>query len=245
MSALLEASELARSFGRTEALRGVSLEVAQGEILAVTGPSGGGKSTLLHCLSGIMRPDSGEVRYRGERIDAWPESRRSKLRRSEFGIVFQFGQLVPELSARDNVALPLLLAGTGRPEALATADSWLDRLEVIDVAAGVPGQLSGGEQQRVAIARALVTGPRVLFADEPTGALDTLAGEQVLTLMVRLARAQRTAIVLVTHDPVVAGYADRELVLRDGRWDESGVGLEPHAGRTRTALIESMLGELA
>ena len=246
MTALLEAHDVAKSFGRTDALRGVTLSLAEGEILAISGPSGGGKSTLLHCLAGIMRPDRGEVRYAGERLDTWSESRRSKLRRSQFGVLFQFGQLVPELSARDNVALPLLLAGTGRSEAMATAESWLARLDVAPVAASGPGQLSGGEQQRVALARALVTGPRVLFADEPTGALDSLAGEQVLTMLVRLAKAQRTAVVLVTHEARIAGYADRELVLRDGLIDDTGVGLDAATtARSGGRLLDTMVGDVA
>ena len=219
MTALLQAIGLARSYGRTPALRAVSLSLDAGEILAVTGPSGSGKSTLLHCLAGILRPDEGEVRLRGERIDNWSEARRSALRRNTFGVVFQFGQLVAELSAGENVALPLLLAGTGRRAAEAAARVWLDRLGVPEVAGARPGELSGGQQQRVALARALVTGPAILFADEPTGALDSLAGEQMLTELVRAAREHNTAVVLVTHEATVAGYADRELALRDGTVD--------------------------
>ncbi|MGY0005627.1 ABC transporter ATP-binding protein [Micromonospora sp. I033] len=222
----LQARGVVRAYGRTPALRGVTLDVAEGEILAVTGPSGCGKSTLLHCLAGILRPDAGQVTWRGERIDEWSESARSRLRRTEFGVLFQFGQLVAELTAAENVALPLLLAGTGRREARTAALTWLERLGVAEVADARPGEMSGGQQQRSALARALVTEPRVLFADEPTGALDTLTGEQVLTQLVRLAREQRTTVVLVTHEPRIAAYADREVTLRDGLVDPSGLRLD-------------------
>ncbi|MFC0526079.1 ABC transporter ATP-binding protein [Phytohabitans kaempferiae] len=221
----LEARGVVRSYGQTPALRGVSLDVQEGEILAVTGPSGCGKSTLLHCLAGILRPDAGEVLYRGHRIDTLTESARARLRRTEFGVLFQFGQLVSELTAAENVALPLLLAGTGRREARTAALTWLDRLGVADLAEQRPGEMSGGQQQRCAVARALVTEPRVLFCDEPTGALDSLTGEQVLGHLVRVARQQGTVVVLVTHDARVAGYADREVALRDGLVDPSGLGL--------------------
>ncbi|NED54054.1 ABC transporter ATP-binding protein [Micromonospora aurantiaca] len=223
----LQARGVVRAYGHTPALRGLTLDVAEGEILAVTGPSGCGKSTLLHCLAGILRPDAGQVTWRGERIDTWSEAARSRLRRTEFGVLFQFGQLVAELTAAENVALPLLLAGTGRRAARTAALAWLDRLGVADVADARPGEMSGGQQQRCAMSRALVTEPRVIFADEPTGALDTLAGEQVLTQLVRLAREQRTTVVLVTHEPRIAAYADREVSLRDGMVDHTGLGLDP------------------
>ena len=153
------------------------------------------------------------------------------MRRTEFGVLFQFGQLVAELTAAENVALPLLLAGTGRREARAAALAWLERLGVADLADSRPGEMSGGQQQRCAVARALVTEPRVLFADEPTGALDSLTSEQLLGQLVRLAREQRTTVVLVTHDAQVAGYADREVALRDGLYDPSGLGLTAPLGR--------------
>ncbi|MEU4677480.1 ABC transporter ATP-binding protein [Micromonospora sp. NPDC023737] len=222
----LQTRDLVKSYGRTPALRGVALDVDEGEILAVTGPSGCGKSTLLHCLAGILRPDAGQVLWRGERLDTWSEAARSRLRRTEFGVLFQFGQLVAELTAAENVALPLLLAGTGRREAREAAVTWLHRFGVAELADVRPGEMSGGQQQRCATARALVTGPRVLFADEPTGALDSLTGEEVLTTLVRVAREQRTSIVLVTHEPRIAAYADREVTLRDGTVDHSGLGLD-------------------
>ena len=225
MTALLSGVEITKSYGPTPALRGVDIAVGDGEIIAVTGPSGCGKSTLLHCLAGILRVDAGTVRYRDQDLGLWSEARRSRLRRTDFGILFQFGQLVPELTAAENVALPLLLAGSGRREARGAAVAWLDRFGVADLADQRPGAMSGGQQQRCAVARALVTEPRVLFADEPTGALDVLSGEQMLTEVVRIAREKGMAVLLVTHEAQVAAYADREVTLRDGLVDASGLGL--------------------
>ena len=225
MSVLLSGTGIVRDFGVTPALRGVDIEVGAGEIVAVTGPSGCGKSTLLHCLAGILRADGGTVTYREQDIGLWSEAARSRLRRTDFGVLFQFGQLVPELTAAENVALPLLLAGSGRREARATALGWLERLGVAEHADKRPGAMSGGQQQRCATARALVTEPRVLFADEPTGALDVLTGEQVLGEIVRVVREQGTSVVLVTHEARVAAYADREVMLRDGVVDPTGLGL--------------------
>jgi putative ABC transport system ATP-binding protein len=226
MTALLQGTGLQRSYGPTPALRGIDLEVGEGEIVAVTGPSGCGKSTLLHCLAGILRVDAGEVRYRDQDIGLWKEADRSRLRRTDFGVLFQFGQLVPELTAAENVALPLLLAGSGRRDARKAATLWLGRFGVGDLADQLPGRMSGGQQQRCAVARALVTEPKVLFADEPTGALDVLTGEQVLNEIVHVARDQGMSVVLVTHEPQVAAYADREVALRDGVLDRTGLGLE-------------------
>jgi putative ABC transport system ATP-binding protein len=214
---VIAAENVSRRFGATVALAGASIEVASGEIVAVMGASGSGKSTLLHCLAGILVPDAGDVRYRETRLDRLPERERSRLRREEFGFVFQFGELVPELSVRENVALPLRLGSMRRREADARALAWLERLEVDDVADRQPGEVSGGQRQRVAVARALVAGPCVLFADEPTGALDSLNGERVMTLLSDAARTHGTTVVLVTHEARVAAYADREVVMRDGR----------------------------
>ncbi|MEO3874176.1 ABC transporter ATP-binding protein [Nonomuraea sp. B12E4] len=213
---MLEARALRKTFARTVALDGVSLRIDAGEIVAITGPSGSGKSTLLHCLAGIIRPEAGEVRLDGDRIDTLGETERTDLRRRSFGVVFQFGQLVPELTAAENVALPLLFDRHGRQESLRSARSLLDRLGVADCADQRPAELSGGQTQRIAVARALVTGPRVLFADEPTGALDSLAGERVMDALVRAARADGTTVMIVTHDNRVAAFADREIALRDG-----------------------------
>ncbi|MCO8269242.1 ABC transporter ATP-binding protein [Actinoplanes sp. TRM 88003] len=217
MTTVLEARDVHFAFGRTPALRGADLRLGEGEILAVMGPSGSGKSTLLHCLAGILVPDSGEIHFDGQRIDRLGETGRSALRRDKFGFVFQFGQLVPELSAEENVALPLLLSGVRRSAATAEARVLLERLGLDGLAARTSGELSGGQAQRVALARGLVARPRVLFADEPTGALDSLTGEQVMDLLVGSARAEGTSVVLVTHEPRVAAYADREVVVRDGK----------------------------
>lgn len=220
---LLAARDLVKVHGRTEALRGASVDLRAGEILAVTGASGSGKSTLLHCLAGIVRPDAGSVTYRGERLHKLPEKRLSALRRTDFGVVFQFGQLIPELTALDNVALPLMLAGTDRAEARARAGEWLERFGVRGQGESRPGEMSGGQAQRAALARALATGPKAVFADEPTGALDSLASEQAMTALTHTARETGTAVLLVTHDAQVAAYADREVQLRDGAVTPLGV----------------------
>ncbi len=214
---VLRAVDVSYSFGPTPALQGARLSVARGEIVAVMGPSGSGKSTLLHCLAGILTPQSGEIWFDGGRLDTLSDARRTELRRTDFGFVFQFGQLVPELSAADNVALPLLLGGTRRKAAYAAATTWLSRLGLDGLQARRTGELSGGQAQRVAVARALVGRPQVLFADEPTGSLDSLAGEKVMDLLVDLVREEGTTVVLVTHDARVAAYADRAAVVRDGR----------------------------
>ncbi len=156
---ILAARGIAKTHGRTKALRGASVELREGEILAVTGASGSGKSTLLHCLAGIVRPDEGSVVYAEQRLDQLTEKRLSELRRTEFGVVFQFGQLIPELTALDNVALPLLLAGTSRKDAHERAGEWLERFGVRGQEELRPGEMSGGQAQRVSLARALVTGP--------------------------------------------------------------------------------------
>lgn len=213
---LLVGTDLFKMYGTTPALRGSSLTIRAGEIVAVMGSSGSGKSTLLHCLAGIVRPDDGTVVYAGRLVSAMSDVERSALRRRDFGFVFQFGQLVPELTCVENVALPLRLDGVRRKEAERRARGWLDRLEVGDVAGKLPGQISGGQGQRVAVARALVTEPKVVFADEPTGALDSLNGEKVMQLLGQAARDTGAAVVLVTHEPRVAAYADREVVVRDG-----------------------------
>jgi putative ABC transport system ATP-binding protein len=213
----IEARDVVLSFGQTPALRGANVSVVAGEILAVMGPSGSGKSTLLHCLAGILVPQSGEIIFEGRRIDTLGETERSALRRDRFGFVFQFGQLVPELTAEENVALPLLLGGTRRDPALKEARTWFERLGLDGLERRRSGELSGGQAQRVALARGLVGRPQILFADEPTGSLDSLTGEQVMDLLVGAAREQGTTVILVTHEARVAAYADREVIVRDGK----------------------------
>jgi len=215
-ASLIEARTVFKAFGQTPALRGASVSVRQGEIFAIMGPSGSGKSTLLHCLAGIYLPDKGEVLFDGQLLNTMNEADRTKLRRTAFGFVFQFGQLVPELTAADNVALPLLLNRAKRKAAYRTADTWLERLGIGDKGARRTGELSGGEAQRVAVARALAMNPRVIFADEPTGSLDSLTGEKVMDLLTVLAKEAGSTVVIVTHDVRVAAYADRVATVRDG-----------------------------
>ncbi|MFD7529152.1 MULTISPECIES: ABC transporter ATP-binding protein [unclassified Streptomyces] len=214
---LLSADGLHKSYGRTPALDGASFSIHPGEVVAVMGPSGSGKSTLLHCLAGIVTPDRGTITYAGRELSAMSDAERSALRRSEFGFVFQFGQLVPELTCVENIALPIRLNGTKRKDAERTARHWLERLEVEDVGAKRPGEVSGGQGQRVAVARALAASPKVIFADEPTGALDSLNGERVMELLTEAARSTNVAVVLVTHEARVAAYSDRDVTVRDGR----------------------------
>jgi len=218
---VLSARSVVFSYDRTPALRGASVDIGPGEIVAVGGPSGSGKSTLLLCLAGVLRPDAGSVTYRGDDLGAMSDKQRSRLRRTRLGVLFQFGQLVPELTAADNVALPLLLTGAKRAAAHAAARTWMHRFGVADLAETRPSEMSGGQAQRVAVARAMVTEPDVLFADEPTGSLDALASEDVLTQITRVAREAGTTVVLVTHDAAVAAYGDREIVLRDGMFESA------------------------
>jgi putative ABC transport system ATP-binding protein len=226
-SCLIAARDVHMSFGQTPALTGATLAAANGEILAVMGPSGSGKSTLLHCLAGIFTPDSGEIWFDGQRLDALSDNRRTELRRTAFGFVFQFGQLVPELTVSDNIALPLLLNGVGRKASYAQADQWLPRLGIEGLGHRRTGELSGGQAQRVALARALVAQPKVLFADEPTGSLDTLTGEMVMEMLVSTAREESATVILVTHDSRVAAYADRQVLVRDGKViDHAGIAAE-------------------
>ncbi len=214
---VVRAKNLRKSFGLTPALQDASFSVKSGEIVSIMGPSGSGKSTLLHCLAGIFKPDSGEVWFGDKRLDSLNDAKRTELRRTTFGFVFQFGQLVPELTAEDNVALPLLLNKVGRNKAYTKSRAWFKRLGIDGLETHRTGEMSGGQSQRVALARALVIQPKVLFADEPTGSLDSLASEQVMELLVSAAREQGTTVILVTHDPRIAAYADRGVIVRDGK----------------------------
>ncbi len=222
MPPILEARDLTRShrMGRTDvgAVRGVSLAVAAGEFVAVMGPSGSGKSTLLHLLGGLDRPTSGEVVLDGEVVSRLGDDAATRLRRAKTGFVFQFFNLLPILSVRENVALPFIVAGRdpgGREEAAAIADV-LAAVDLVGKEKHRPDELSAGEQQRVALARALVHRPALLLADEPTGNLDYATGTEVLDMLWRLCAERGQTVVLVTHDAKAAAYADRVLVLRDG-----------------------------
>ena len=212
------AREVARRYGEgdtaVDALRGVSLEVAPGELTAVMGPSGSGKSTLMHLMAGLDRPTSGSVEIDGTEITTLKDNELTKLRRKHIGFVFQFFNLLPMLTAEENVTLPLTLAGR-KPE-----PGWLEELlesvGLEDRRKHRPAELSGGQQQRVAIARALISQPTVLFADEPTGNLDSASSGEILGLVRRSADELGQTTVMVTHDPVAATIADRVLLLDDG-----------------------------
>ncbi|MFV6030660.1 ABC transporter ATP-binding protein [Streptomyces sp. NPDC056264] len=212
------AQDVHREYGRggavVRALRGVSVDMVSGTFTAVMGPSGSGKTTLLHCLAGMDRPTRGSVWWDGTEVSRFPERRLAVLRRSRVGFVFQAFNLMPAMTVAQNVELPGRLAGerTDRGRVLEA----LERVGLAGRAGHRPGQLSGGQQQRVAIARALVSRPRVLFADEPTGALDRATGHEILALLREGVDREGGTCVMVTHDPVAAAYADRVLLLADG-----------------------------
>jgi putative ABC transport system ATP-binding protein len=199
------------------ALNSVSLTVDEGEFLAVMGPSGSGKSTLLYLLGGLEHPTSGTVWLRDANLGRLDDEALSRLRRTELGFVFQFFNLIPVLTARENVAIPLILDGVPRPQALKRADEALGKVGIPDRTTHRPMELSGGEQQRVALARALVSNPALILGDEPTGNLDSRAGEEVVKLLRRVVDDWGRTIILVTHDPRIAAYADRIVFLRDGQ----------------------------
>ncbi|WP_420897487.1 ABC transporter ATP-binding protein [Bifidobacterium samirii] len=203
----------------TLALDHVDFTLGDGETVAVMGPSGSGKSTLLHALAGIIRPTAGTVAFRGADLGAMSDAQRTALRRGAFGFVFQSGQLLPELPAVENIALPMMLGGVGYREATDAAILWLERLGLRHLAGQRPGEMSGGQMQRIAIARALAVRPAVVFADEPTGALDQATGRDVMAILMEAARANGSAVVVVTHDPNVAAFCSRTVMMRDGRLD--------------------------
>lgn len=212
----MTASELRLAYGVDVALDGVSLELRAGSRVALMGPSGSGKSSLLHCLCGVVHPDSGQVLLEGVDLTTANESRRSRLRLKHFGVVFQRGDLVPELTLTENVALPLMLLGTPRSEAERRARVQLDALGVGGVGEARAGTVSGGQAQRAAVARAVIHRPAVVLADEPTGSLDTVNGERVMDALVEVAKDLDAALLVVTHDHRVASHLDNTLILRDG-----------------------------
>lgn len=220
----------------TTALAGVSLAIQPGESVAIMGPSGSGKTTLLHCLAGILRPTSGDIWWGNRHLVSLSDGERTLLRRSDFGFVFQSGQLLPELPADENAALPLLLTGVPRREAVDRARRWLAHLGLAGMETRRPGELSGGQTQRVAIARALVGNPGVIFADEPTGALDQHTGAEVLSTLARASAAAGASLVVVTHDPAVARTCARTVHMRDGQiiGEHHKEGTEPAAAPMTT-----------
>lgn len=241
MAGIMEARGLARTFVTDgvaiEALKGVDLSVGEGEFVAIMGPSGCGKSTLLHLLGGLDRPTLGEVFLKGKRVDGLSEGRWAKLRRNEVGFVFQFFNLINNLSAADNVELAALLSGTPLREAQSRRTELFAALALEEVAGKVPSRLSGGQQQRVALARALVNRPAVLLADEPTGNLDSESTREVLKVL-REHRTEGQTILLVTHDARVASAADRVIRMRDG----SFVGeTRIEDSRDRSGLLSSLI----
>ncbi|MEV7620621.1 ABC transporter ATP-binding protein [Microbacterium sp. NPDC089321] len=218
---VLSARTLTKSYGATRALAGVDVEVRRGESLAIMGASGSGKTTLLHVLAGIVSPDAGTVSFHpasGAPVDvtALGESARSGLRRERFGFVFQQGLLIPELTAIENVALSLMINGMKRPAAITHAAGWLQSLGLAGMEERRIGELSGGQAQRVAIARAQVTGAELIFADEPTGALDSYTSSEVMDALLWSTAGQGRTLVVVTHDPQVAARCSRTLSMRDG-----------------------------
>lgn len=215
--ATLSAHTISKSFGDVHALDQVSIDIPGGQSVSVMGPSGSGKSTLLHCLAGILRPDAGEVSLGAEPVSLSSDAARSRLRLERMGFVFQDGQLLPELPAVENVALPLLLLGRRRAEAFVRAVDWLGRLGLAGMEQRRPGELSGGQAHRVAIARALVGQPAVVMADEPTGALDQATGAEVMRVLTAATKAVGASLVVVTHDRSVAAWCERHVEIVDGR----------------------------
>jgi putative ABC transport system ATP-binding protein len=219
------------------AVQDISLAVDDGEFLAVMGPSGSGKSTLLYLLGGLERPTNGTVLLRDQDLSKLNDDALSRLRRTQMGFVFQFYNLIPVLTAKENVAMPLILDGVSRAEALKRADEVLNKVGVADRSTHRPAELSGGQQQRVALARALVTDPALILGDEPTGNLDSRAGEEVVQLLRRAADDWGRTVILVTHDPRIAAYADRIVFLRDGQIvDENRLKGQGNANEIREQL---------
>ena len=202
---------------RVHALDGVSFDIYKGEFVAIVGASGSGKSTLLNMLAGLEPPTKGEISIAGKRIDRLSESQLVAFRRTNVGFIFQSYNLLGTMNAEENVAMPLMFRGVRRSERLAKARKLMKLVGVLDQAEHMPNQMSGGQQQRVGIARALVSDPRIIFADEPTGNLDSRTSMDVLRLMQRLVREEKQTLVMVTHDDSIASYADKRIRISDGK----------------------------
>jgi len=218
---LVQTQNLTKIYGTgstaVTALDHVNIQVQDGEFVAIMGPSGCGKSTLLHLLGGLDTPSDGEVLIDGDSITEMPDNKLTELRRRRIGFVFQFFNLIPVLSAVENAALPVTLEGIKPADAAAKAQEWLGRFGLAERSSNRPDQLSGGEQQRVAIARALVAEPSLILADEPTGNLDTRSGDEIAGLLRNVSKEYNRTIIMVTHDPRIAAYADRIIFLKDGK----------------------------
>lgn len=226
MDALIQVEDVSKQYDKNAAyaVEGVSLDVAAGEAVAVMGPSGSGKSTLLNLIAGLDRPTTGSVTVAGQHIDALSETGLARYRRRRIGMIFQFFNLLDDLTVADNVLLPAQLAGMSRTTARRRVNELLDRLKVSQHRQAYPARLSGGERQRVAIARALVNSPQVLLADEPTGALDSTTGEEIGEMLRELNQAGQTMI-MVTHNPdLAARYASRTIEIVDGRIVQAATG---------------------
>ncbi|MFE1909512.1 ABC transporter ATP-binding protein [Streptomyces gardneri] len=216
MDIILRAESVDLFYGTQLAVRGADFTLKRGEVAAIMGSSGSGKSSLLYCLAGVLPPSSGSVTFDGVRLSSLPDGELSALRRTRLGFVFQYGELLPELTVEENAALPLRLAGISKTHAHAMAGQILGRLGMSELLRRRTSKLSGGQSQRVAVARALVHRPDVVFADEPTGALDSANADAVLAEFLQLARRQKTAVVIVTHDADVAAKADTQYTMSDG-----------------------------
>jgi putative ABC transport system ATP-binding protein len=236
---------LTRTYGdashRVYALNDVTFSVNEGEFVAIMGPSGSGKSTLLYLLGGLERPTSGKIWLQGDDLGTLDDDALSRIRRKEIGFVFQFFNLIPVLTAAENAAMPLILDGVPRAQALHQAEEALAKVGLADRSTHRPAELSGGEQQRVALARALVANPALILGDEPTGNLDSHAGEEVVQLLRHVVDAFGRTIVIVTHDPRIAAYADRIVFLKDGQIvDENKL-----KGLDRADQLREQLGRVA
>jgi putative ABC transport system ATP-binding protein len=249
MDALIELSEVSKRYDNNGAfaVENVSLRVASGESVAVMGPSGSGKSTLLNLIAGLDRPTAGTVTVAGQRIDSLSETSLAKYRRQRVGMIFQFFNLLDDLTVADNVLLPAQLAGASRADARRRADELLDRLKISQHKQAYPARLSGGERQRVAIARALVNSPELLLADEPTGALDTATGEEIGELLLELNQAGQSMIMVTHNADLAVRYASRTIEIVDGRLAQGGLtgghGSSEHASGHGSS--EHASGELA